>query len=150
MAAHAEVLSMQQQQKRTGNSLVSSHTAGGAADAALHMATAATTGNSNKGTRHTRPSQPPRALRQDDLLRLLAEAFSAMMLRSSGQESSGEGRLSDAEVEVWLRQLLTLSRSEQGSSTVLELHGALRERHAWLKLGDVYSALVALRDRYGL
>jgi hypothetical protein len=105
-----------------------------------------------------RPPQPrpvprPQNIGQDDLLRLLAEAFSAMMLRSIGQEGDDgacQGRLSDAEVEVWLRQLLTLSRGEQGSSTVLELHAALVAQHSWLKLGDVYSALVALRARYGL
>jgi hypothetical protein len=53
-------------------------------------------------------------------------------------------------VEVWLRHLLALSRSEQGSSTVLELHAALVLQHSWLKLSDVYSALAALRERYGL
>lgn len=83
---------------------------------------------------------------QDDLLRLLAEAFSTMV--KGGEEGEDDG-LSDAQVEVWLRQLLQLTRSEEGNSTVLELHKALKERHQWLKMGDVYNALVALRDRYG-
>jgi hypothetical protein len=73
-----------------------------------------------------------------------------MMLRSSGQQSDSQAGLSDAEVEVWLKQLLALSRSEQGNSTVLELHAALVAQHSWLRLSDVYSALVALRERYGV
>ncbi len=87
-----------------------------------------------------RQLRPPR-LTQDQMLRLMAEAYGQMVL-SPADHAAVE--LTDAQLEVWLRQLLRLTRSKR--DTVLALHGALKRQHPWMKLGDVYSALVYLRD----
>jgi hypothetical protein len=91
----------------------------------------------------------PAGIDQDALLRLLAEAYGQFMLCGGAAGLGGPaGSASDEQLEEWLRQLLELSRRERGS-TVLALYKALRAQHAWLRLGDVYSALVALRERRG-
>ena len=76
------------------------------------------------------------------MLRLLAEAYGQMVLSPSDNAAV---ELTDAQLEVWLMQLLGLMQHGQ-RDTVLALHDALKRQHAWMKLGDVYSALVYLRD----
>jgi hypothetical protein len=85
----------------------------------------------------------PTRLTQDHMLRLLAEAYGKMVL-SPADHANVE--LTDAQLEVWLKQLLRLTRRK--SDTVLALYGALKKQHPWMKLGDVYSALVYLRDKF--
>ncbi len=85
----------------------------------------------------------PTRLTQDHMLRLLAEAYGKMVL-SPADHANVE--LTDAQLEVWLKQLLGLTRRK--SDTVLALYGALKKQHPWMKLGDVYSALVYLRDKF--
>jgi hypothetical protein len=84
----------------------------------------------------------------DSLLRLLAEAFGKMR----GWDGS-EGDATEAQLEQWLQQLLQLvtqTESEMGanSGTVLALHSTLKQQHQWLRLGQVYNALVYLRENY--
>jgi hypothetical protein len=103
------------------------------------------------------PNGPPRppGMDQDALLRLLAEAYGQMMLGRSGKRSGQEGGVQEAsctpeeeeELDGWLRQLRELAQSGD-SDTVLALYSALKARHAWARLGDVYSALVHLRERH--
>lgn len=98
-----------------------------------------------RSTTTIRPVLRPTGMNDDELLRMLGEAFGQMMLQSDG---SGAGRvMTDAEVEAWLQQLLQLYDSQQGSGTVSALHGSLKQKHSWLRLGDVYSALLYLKDR---
>ncbi len=85
----------------------------------------------------------PTRLTQDHMLRLLAEAYGKMVL-SPADHANVE--LTDAQLEVWLKQLVRLTRRK--SDTVLALYGALKKQHPWMKLGDVYSALVYLRDKF--
>ena len=89
----------------------------------------------------TRQLRPPN-LTQGQMLRLLAEAYGQMVL-SPADNAAVE--LTDAQLEVWLAQLLGLMQHGK-RDTVLALHDALKRQHAWVKLGDVYSALVYLRD----
>jgi hypothetical protein len=88
-----------------------------------------------------RPHRPA-AINNEALLRLLAGAYAQMM----AEDGSGAA-MSDDEVERWLRQLLALS-AQPGSDTVVALHRSLREDHSWLRLSDVYSALLYLRQKY--
>ncbi len=90
------------------------------------------------------PSRRPAGLDQDALLRLLAETYGRMMLSSSGR---GEGPVQEEQLDGWLQQLRDLVLSGD-SDTVLALYTALKAQHSWAQLGDVYSALVGLRDRY--
>lgn len=46
----------------------------------------------------------------------------------------------------WSEQLLAMT--QQSSDTVLALHSTLRAEHGWVKMGDVYNALVYLRDKH--
>ncbi len=82
----------------------------------------------------------PVAINNEALLRLLAEAYAQMMAGSGAA-------MSDDDVERWLRQLLTLS-AQPGSDTVVALHRSLRADHSWLRLSDVYSVLLYLRQKY--
>jgi hypothetical protein len=84
----------------------------------------------------------------DSLLRLLAEAFGKM----KGWDAS-QGDATEEQLEAWLQQLLQLvtqTESESGanSGTVATLHGILKQQHEWLRLGQVYNALVYLRENY--
>ncbi len=92
----------------------------------------------------SRPARPPRPadVDQDELLRLLAEAYGQMMLARGGEQGDAQ---SEANPEGWLRQLRELALSGDGD-TVLALFGALRAQHSWARLRDVYSALVRLRE----
>jgi hypothetical protein len=80
------------------------------------------------------------------MLRLLAEAYGQMMLRSAGRHG---GVQSEEELEGWLQQLRELALGGDGD-TVLALFSALKAQHSWVRLGDVYSALVYLRDGHSL
>jgi hypothetical protein len=89
----------------------------------------------------------PAAINNEALLRLLAEAYGRMMASNAGG-SSPAAAMSDEEIEQWLKQLLALS-VQAGSNTVVALHHSLRDDHSWLRLSDVYSALLYLRHKYG-
>ncbi len=86
----------------------------------------------------------PTGIDNEQLLRMLGEAYGQMM-QESDKETSQD--MTDAEVEAWLQQLLQLYDSQQGSGTVSALHGSLKEQHSWLRLGDVYSALLYLKSK---
>jgi hypothetical protein len=81
------------------------------------------------------------------LLRLLAEAFGKI----KGWDAR-EGDATEAQLEAWLQQLLDIISqrdAEMGanSGTVVALHKNLKEQHQWLRLGQVYNALVYLREK---
>jgi hypothetical protein len=88
------------------------------------------------------PRRPP-GVDQDGMLRLLAEAYGQMML-GHGARRGGD---SEEELDEWLRRLRELALSGDGD-TVLALFNALRAQHSWARLGDVYSALVRLREMH--
>jgi hypothetical protein len=90
----------------------------------------------------------PAGMDNDSLLRLLAEAFGKMR----GWDAS-QGDISEQQLEQWLQQLLQLvnqseSEVQPGSGTVPALHGILKQQHEWLRLGQVYNALVYLREKH--
>ncbi len=100
-------------------------------------------GSSSSG--HTALQQPedrsieiPELMGEDALLQLMTEAYGEMVMHS--------GRLDSVQPNVerrdWLRQLRKLANGD----TVLALFRALRAKHSWVKLIDVYSELVRLRD----
>jgi hypothetical protein len=92
------------------------------------------------------PALRPIGIDHEQLLRMLGEAFGHMMLRSRN-DGSADRAMTDEEVEAWLQQLLRLYDSQQGSATVSALYGSLKQQHGWLRLGDVYSALLYLKSR---
>jgi hypothetical protein len=59
--------------------------------------------------------------------------------------AGGGGQLGEEQLSQWLAQLQQLSRSGDGD-TVLALYGHLQRSQPGIRLGDVYSALVSLRD----
>jgi hypothetical protein len=66
-------------------------------------------------------------------------------LKGSGTVSALHGRLKGSGT------VSALHGSLKGSGTVSALHGSngsLKEQHAWLRLGDVYSALLCMRQRH--
>jgi hypothetical protein len=88
----------------------------------------------------------PAGMGQEALLRLLAQAYGEMLMGQGGRLQQGQQLGgSKQELEVWLRQLRELALNGD-SDTVLALYSAMKERHAWVRLRDVYSALVHLRD----
>jgi hypothetical protein len=80
----------------------------------------------------------------EEVLMLLVEAFGRLKGCNVRQ-----GQISEEQLQSWLGQLLQLTASGE-NDTVLALHGALKQEHSWLSLGDVFSALVYLRDNSGL
>jgi hypothetical protein len=97
-----------------------------------------------------RPARP--AAINEALLRLLAEAYGRMVEAGGAAEASGAtaaAAMTDEEIESWLRRLLELS-AQPGSNTVAALHSSMRSAHYWLRLSDVYSALLYLRQKYGV
>ena len=88
----------------------------------------------------------PAGIDDDALLRLLAEAYGYTLMSSSGR--TGAQGLEAANQDEWLRRLQQLAMSAT-SDTVLALYSALRARHDWARLSDVYSALVRLREMGG-
>jgi hypothetical protein len=92
-----------------------------------------------------RPPRPP-GVDRNSLLRLLAEAYGQMMLSKSGRQG---GTMQEEELEGWLRQLRALAVSGDGD-TVLALYKALEAQHSWVRMRDVYSALVSLRESHSL
>jgi hypothetical protein len=93
----------------------------------------------------TRPPRPAGA-NHDSLLRLLAEAYGQMMLSKSGRQG---GTMQEEELEGWLRQLRALAVSGDGD-TVLALYQTMKAQHSWVRMRDVYSALVSLRESHVL
>ncbi len=96
----------------------------------------------------SRPVRRPTGINNDALLRMLGEAFGEMM-QGADDGSGGSRAMTDEEVELWLQQLLQLYDTQQAGSgsTVSALHGSLKKKHSWLRLGDVYSALLYLKGR---
>jgi hypothetical protein len=94
----------------------------------------------------------PAAINNEALLRLLAEAYGHMMADAVAADApsrdAASAAMSEDDVERWLKQLLALS-VHPGSNTVAALHRSLRDDHSWLRLSDVYSALLYLRQKYG-
>ncbi len=88
----------------------------------------------------------PAGIDDDALLRLLAEAYGYTLMSSSARR--GAQALEAADHDEWLRRLRQLAMSAT-SDTVLALYNALRARHDWARLSDVYSALVRLREMGG-
>jgi hypothetical protein len=89
------------------------------------------------------PHRRPPGMDQDRLLRLLAEAYGQMMFARGGPR----GQHSEEELDDWLRQLREVALRGDGD-TVLALFSALRAQHPWVRLSDVYSALVQLRGMH--
>jgi hypothetical protein len=93
----------------------------------------------------TRPPRPP-GVDHNSLLRLLAEAYGQMVLSKSGRQG---GTMQEEELEGWLRQLRALAVSGDGD-TVHALYQAIKAQHSWVRMRDVYSALVSLRESHSL
>jgi hypothetical protein len=83
----------------------------------------------------------PELMGEDALLQLMTEAYGEMVMDSGRLDSVQRTE----ERRDWLRQLRKLANSDDGD-TVLALFRALRAKHSWVKLIDVYSELVRLRD----
>jgi Fe2+ or Zn2+ uptake regulation protein len=54
--------------------------------------------------------------------------------------------MSEADLQGWLKQLLDLAVAGDNSGTVTSLYAGLKEQHPRLRLADVYSALMYLRE----
>jgi hypothetical protein len=59
----------------------------------------------------------------------------------------GSGQLSEEQLQGWLAQLMVLTASGE-NNTVQALYQVLKREHSWVGLGDVFSALVYLRETY--
>jgi hypothetical protein len=68
-----------------------------------------------------------------------------MLQSGAGSGGGGGGQLGEEQLSQWLAQLQQLSRSGDGD-TVLALYRHLQRSQPGTRLGDVYSALVSLRD----
>ncbi len=101
-----------------------------------------TTGSalSRGGPDSRRVAVRPPGVDREALLMLLAEAYGQLMGRQGQQGSPQE------ELERWLQQLRELVQSGD-SATVLVLYNALKAQHGWVRMRDVFSALVHLRER---
>ena len=78
------------------------------------------------------------------LLQLLLHTTLDPLWLQAGASGSG-GPLGEEQLSQWLRQLQRLSSSGDGD-TVHVLYKHLQRSQPWIRLGDVYSALVSLRD----
>jgi hypothetical protein len=87
--------------------------------------------------------QRTRCIKEEELLLLMAQAY--MELAGLGERQlppSGEC------MELWMQHLLDMVNSGDGDS-VLVLFGHMQRDHPGIRLADVYSALVYLREKVG-
>jgi hypothetical protein len=114
----------------------------------LHNATsassAATSTISRQASTLKRSKRRPAKLDNDAVLRLLGEAYRQLI----GGGPSTAGELSDEQMDQWMQQLLEWTSSGKGD-TVVMLYEQIQQQQSWIKLGDVYNALVYLREKYG-
>lgn len=93
--------------------------------------------------------QRPASGHDEAMLRLLAEAFRGMMLKAA--HADAPAGMTPEQLDAWLHRLWDFCNSsdrDRGAATVTALHAAVRQEYSWVRLGDIYSALVYLRDKY--